>query len=125
MDIETKDTNNANTSNNAIIKYTNVTYENNEIRESLETHEVCHSAVIDLLESIATERDKVSHKFFILSAAYDKIFKKYNLISLTILILSAIVTLIEAIRLTIIDLIKNKNYDVDIDVDTGRVIGLF
>lgn len=67
-----------------------------------------------LLETIASERDKTNHKFFIISAAYDKIFKKYNWISLTILILSTLVTLIEAIRLTISDFVNNKNYDIDI-----------
>lgn len=37
-----------------------------------------------------------------LSATYDKVFKKYNAISLTILILSAFVTLIEAVKMTIL-----------------------
>lgn len=63
-----------------------------------------------LLEKIIQDKEKISNKLFIISAAYDKIYKKYNRMSLFILILSSITTLIEAFRLTIMDFILNSKY---------------
>lgn len=69
-------------------------------------------AVMQLLNHIAENKSKTNDKFFILSAAYDKLYKKYNNISLLILILSSVVTLVEAFRLSIVDFV-NKSDDTD------------
>lgn len=65
-------------------------------------------AIIDLLNHIATDKEKTNDKLFIISAAYDKVYKKFNNISLCILILSSIVTLIEAFRLSIMEFVNNN-----------------
>jgi hypothetical protein len=72
-------------------------------------------AVMHLLNHISTNKSRTNDKFFILSAAYDKLYKKYNNISLLILILSSVVTLVEAFRLSIVDFI-NKS-----DIDTSHI----
>ena len=68
-------------------------------------------AVMHLLNHIAGNKSKTNDKFFILSAAYDKLYKKYNNISLLILILSSVVTLVEAFRLSIVDFINKSDSD--------------
>jgi|688.fasta_scaffold00020_69 hypothetical protein len=68
-----------------------------------------NEAVVDLLDHITKDKEKTNDKLFIISAAYDKIYKKYYTISLSILILSSIVTLIEAFRLSIIEFINNSD----------------
>lgn len=77
---------------------------------------ISNIVVTELLDSIKKEREKANDKFFILSVAYDRVFKKYNWISLTILVLSACVTFTEAVKLSVIELVRSKNYDADIDV---------
>lgn len=72
-------------------------------------------AVVNLLNHIATDKTKTNDKLFIISAAYDKIYKKFNNISLSILILSSIVTLIEAFRLSIVEFVNN-NTKIEADV---------
>ncbi len=67
-----------------------------------------YDAVTNLLNKIVIDKEKTNDKLFILSAAYDKIFKKFNSISLAILILSSIVTLIEAFRLSIVEFSNNS-----------------
>lgn len=76
-----------------------------------------NEAIVDLLNKIATDKEKTNDKLFIISAAYDKVFKKFNSISLSILILSSIVTLIEAFRLSIMEYVNNSNtLNIDTDV---------
>lgn len=65
-------------------------------------------AVVNLLNHITTDKEKTNDKLFIISAAYDKVYKKFNNISLSILILSSIVTLIEAFRLSIVEFVNNN-----------------
>jgi hypothetical protein len=67
-----------------------------------------YEAVVDLLNHISTDKEKTNDKLFIISAAYDKVNKKFNEISLCILILSSIVTLIEAFRLSIVEFVSNN-----------------
>lgn len=69
-----------------------------------------YNAVTSLLDKIILDKEKTNEKLFILSAAYDKIFKKFNSISLAILILSSIVTLIEAFRLSIVEFSNNADW---------------
>lgn len=58
-----------------------------------------------LLELIKDNKKKISNNLYIISCKYDIIYYRYNSISLSLLIISTIITFIEAIRLTII------NYD--------------
>jgi len=69
-----------------------------------------YNAVTNLLDKIILDKEKTNDKLFILSAAYDRIFKKFNTISLAILILSSIVTLIEAFRLSIVEFSNNADW---------------
>lgn len=68
-----------------------------------------NEAVIELLDHITSDKEKANSKLFIVSAAYDKIYKRYYAISLSVLILSSLVTLIEALRLSIVEFV-NKEY---------------
>ena len=64
-----------------------------------------------LLNFILNSKKKINKALYIVSSKYDKIHYKYNIISLSILILSTIITFIEALRLTIINYINlNKLY---------------
>jgi hypothetical protein len=59
----------------------------------------------DLLLIIKNNKKKIINNLYIISSKYDILYYRYNNISLAILILSTIITFIEAIRLTLI------NYD--------------
>ncbi len=58
-----------------------------------------------LLQMIKDSKLKITNQLYIVSTKYDIIYFRFNKISLSILILSVIITFIEAIRLTIV------NYD--------------
>lgn len=58
-----------------------------------------------LLDLIKDNKKKITNNLYIISCKYDIIYYRYNSISLSLLIISTIITFIEAIRLTII------NYD--------------
>ena len=58
-----------------------------------------------LLDMIKDNKKKITNNLYIISCKYDIIYYRYNTISLSLLIISTIITFIEAIRLTII------NYD--------------
>lgn len=64
-------------------------------------------AVTYLLNHINENKSKTIDEFFVLSVVYDKVYKKYNAISLLILILSSLVTLVEAFRLCVLDFMRN------------------
>jgi len=87
---------------------------NNDTLTALSGNKKQHDAVIALLQRITHDRNKINDMIFIMSAAYDEIYKKYNIISLCVLVLSSVVTLTEAIRLSMMDYIhknevKNEN----------------
>lgn len=63
----------------------------------------------DLLEIIKTNKTKIINNLYIISSKYDVLYYRYNSISLAILILSTIITFVEAIRLTLV------NYDTTYD----------
>ena len=93
-----------------------------------------NESILNLLNKIQNDKEKTNDMLFIISSAYDKVYKKYNRISLSILILSSIVTLIEAIRLTIADYInKSQNLNVDfinflfnlVTLSIGTIITIF
>ena len=69
-----------------------------------------NSVIIKELQMITIIVEKVKNKLFIVSAAYDKFYKKYYIITVILFILSSVVTFIEALRLIIIEYI-NKNED--------------
>ena len=95
--------------NNEIIQNHNLVYseqntKNNNI--NIKTDE--------LLSRIIDSKNETSTRLFMVTEAYDKYNKEYYIISLTILILSSIITFIEAVRLSIIDkkninIISNSN----------------
>jgi hypothetical protein len=58
-----------------------------------------------LLDLIKENKRKITNSLYIISSKYDLIYFRYNKISLCILIISTIITFVEAIRLTIV------NYD--------------
>ena len=64
-----------------------------------------------LLNMIRENKKKISTSLYIISAKYDLIYFRYNRISLLILIISTLITFIEATRLTLV------NYENDNDND--------
>lgn len=70
-------------------------------------------AINQLLQAIDREKKKTNERIFLVSAAYDKIYAKYNRISLFVLVLSSVTTLLEAFRLTLIEFIQKGAYDID------------
>jgi hypothetical protein len=69
----------------------------------------------ELLSRIIDSKNEASTRLFMVTEAYDKYNKEYYIISLTILILSSIITFIEAVRLSIID---TKNINIISNSDT-------
>jgi len=69
-----------------------------------------------LLKNIKENKKKITTSLYIISAKYDLIYFRYNRISLLILVLSTLITFIEAIRLTLI------NYQNDIDYQNKNTI---
>jgi hypothetical protein len=69
-----------------------------------------------LLKNIKDNKKKITTSLYIISAKYDLIYFRYNRISLLILVLSTLITFIEAIRLTLI------NYQNDIDYQNKNTI---
>lgn len=89
--------------NNKIIEKHNVIYYENDTKNKnivIKTDE--------LLSRIIDSKNEASTRLFMVTEAYDRYNKEYYIISLTILILSSIITFIEAVRLSIIDT-KNTN----------------
>jgi hypothetical protein len=88
---------------------------NNDTTPALLGNKKQHDAVVALLQRITHDRNKINDMIFIMSAAYDEIYKKYNIISLCVLVLSSVVTLTEAIRLSMMEYV-NKNEIEDANV---------
>lgn len=63
----------------------------------------------DLIDIINNSKKFLNNQLFIISAAYDRIYRKYNTISLLTLILSSITTFIEAFKLTFIQFIDTDH----------------
>jgi hypothetical protein len=86
---------------------------NDNKNEGILTMEQQQKAINELLEAIDREKKKTNDRIFLVSSAYDKIYAKYNSISLFVLILSSITTLLEAFRLTLVEFVQKGAYDVD------------
>lgn len=80
-------------------------------KELLQNHNIIYSIhdtrnntikVEELLTRIIDSKNETSTRLFMVTEAYDKYNREYYIISLTILILSSVITFIEAIRLSII-----------------------
>jgi hypothetical protein len=75
-----------------------------------------NEVVINLIEKINYTITKIKTKLFIATAAYDKYYKRYYIITLTLFILSSVVTFIEALRLIIMEYV-NKDEQLLINVN--------
>ena len=84
--------------NNEIIQNHNFVYSENETKNNN-----INIKIDELLSRIIDSKNETSTRLFMVTEAYDKYNKEYYIISLTILILSSIITFIEAVRLSIID----------------------
>jgi len=71
-----------------------------------------------LIEQIEGNIKKLNQDYFVISVKYDTICLKYNNISLAIMILSALSTFVEALRLTITEYMKNNIETILIDIGT-------
>ena len=80
-------------------------------KELLQNHNIIYSThdtrnntikVEELLTRIIDSKNETSTRLFMVTEAYDKYNREYYILSLTILILSSVITFIEAIRLSII-----------------------
>ena len=93
--------------NNEIIKNHNIIYLENNNKTNNNNNIFIKTN--ELLSRIIDSKNEASTRLFMVTEAYDKYNKEYYIISLTILILSSIITFIEALRLSIID---SKNKDI-------------
>lgn len=75
-----------------------------------------HEVVINQINKIDNSIIKTKTKLFIATAAYDKYYKKYYRITLSLFILSSFVTFIEALRLIIIEYV-NKSDQILININ--------
>lgn len=89
--------------NNEIIENHNIIYSDNDVKQKN-----INIKIDELLSRIIDSKNESSTRLFMVTEAYDKYNREYYIISLTILVLSSIITFMEAIRLLII---TNKNYD--------------
>jgi succinate dehydrogenase hydrophobic anchor subunit len=81
-----------------------------------------NEVVINLIEKINTTITKIKTKLFIATAAYDKYYKRYYIITLTLFILSSVVTFIEALRLIIMEYIhKDEQLLINVNLLTTLI----
>lgn len=86
--------------------------DNDSLQKLRKLNEINYKKIIlkrnQLLERINTSKNETSTRLFIVTEAYDKFNKEYYYLSLTILILSSVITFIEAIRLIVTMEYNNK-----------------
>lgn len=75
-----------------------------------------------LIDTIKDSKNKINNSLYIISTKYDLVYHKYNKISLYILIISTILTSIEAFRLTLITYLDNNNIKLYISSNTISLI---
>jgi len=81
-----------------------------------------NKVVINLIEKINYTITKIKTKLFIATAAYDKYYKRYYIITLTLFILSSVVTFIEALRLIIMEYVhKDEQLLININLLTTLI----
>lgn len=76
------------------------------------------TSIDELLDMILDYKQKTNDRIFIVSAIYDKTYSKYNAISLMILVLSSVTTLMEALRLSIIEFIRAGKFNANTETIT-------
>ena len=76
--------------------------DNNNINDGIIKYDY-NTQADKLLEVINESKRKLANSLYITSCKYDTIYYRYNSISLAILVISTIITFIEAIRLTIVN----------------------
>lgn len=64
-----------------------------------------------LFDRIKKDKKLAGDTLFIISAEYERIYKKYNALSLSIMIISALATFLEAFRLLFSNYLESNNYD--------------
>ena len=86
--------------------------DNDSLQKLRKLNEINYKKIIlkrnQLLERINTSKNETSTRLFIVTEAYDKFNKEYYYLSLTILILSSVITFVEAIRLIVTMEYNNK-----------------
>ena len=87
-----------------------------QIKHEVVKKQIKHEVVKNLIKQINNTIEKIKIKLFIAISAYEKNYKKYYIITVTLFILSSLVTFIEALRLIIIEYI-NKNDQLLINVN--------
>ncbi len=91
---------------------TNNEIDNESLQKLRKLNEINYKKIIlkrnQLLERINTSKNETSTRLFIVTEAYDKFNKEYYYLSLTILILSSVITFVEAIRLIVTMEYNNK-----------------
>jgi hypothetical protein len=96
--------------NNEMIENHNIIYLDHDVKKKN-----INIKIDELLSRIIDSKNESSTRLFMVTEAYDKYNREYYIISLTILILSSIITFIEAVRLSII---HTKNTDIILISDT-------
>lgn len=95
--------------------------ESNNIVSFTQSFQKQQESVEDLLEMIIDYKQKTNDRIFIVSSIYDKIYAKYNSISLLVLVLSSITTLMEALRLSIVEFVRTVNLNANTDTITFTI----
>tara|TARA_Y100000389_G_scaffold56128_1_gene52036 strand:+ start:8266 stop:9120 length:855 start_codon:yes stop_codon:yes gene_type:complete len=94
--------------NNEIIQNHNLMYSEHDTKNK-------NIKIDELLSRIIDSKNESSTRLFMVTEAYDKYNREYYIISLTILVLSSVITFMEAIRLLII---TNENSNLITNNDT-------
>jgi hypothetical protein len=76
--------------------------------------DVKKTKIQEIYDLIKKNKDLTKDQLFIVSSEYERIYKKYNILSLAIMIISAISTFIEAFRLLLANHLKYINIDDEI-----------
>lgn len=74
----------------------------------------------ELLQALKKQKKKLKESLFIVSTKYDKINKKYNFMSILIMIISAVMTNIEAFRLMLTEYLVEINSTIKDNIETIR-----
>ena len=83
-----------------------------------------NTKINNLLNRISKSKSDTSTRLFMVTEAYDRYNKEYYMISLTILVLSSIITFIEALRLTIIEYISKNSNDLIVIYNLSFILSI-
>lgn len=74
-----------------------------------ENNKIMYDNYNDFLEEINEKIKKLEDFLYLISVKYDTVVIKYNILSISIIVISSLITVIQAIKLTTIQYIKNIN----------------